>query len=111
MRPPTVAPPTAFHAAPAAAPAPHTAAHAAHVEAVTQQLAHLEAGTGAHLAGVSDDDICLVCFEALRTVVLIPCGHLVLCEGCFNDILSTKPPAERLCPMCRDTVTDHLLTD
>eukprot|EP00929_Paragymnodinium_shiwhaense_P035337 TRINITY_DN19087_c0_g1_i2.p1 TRINITY_DN19087_c0_g1~~TRINITY_DN19087_c0_g1_i2.p1 ORF type:complete len:363 (+),score=50.02 TRINITY_DN19087_c0_g1_i2:105-1193(+) len=39
---------------------------------------------------------CVVCFEAPRSVVLQPCLHLVLCEGCA--------PKFSACPICRKDV-------
>lgn len=38
---------------------------------------------------------CVVCFNALRCTVFLPCKHLVCCEGCGQG------PSMQRCPMCR----------
>ncbi|PAV88317.1 hypothetical protein WR25_07564 [Diploscapter pachys] len=45
---------------------------------------------------------CCTCLEALSTIVLMPCRHMVLCETCVNhyDFIT--------CPMCRQDVHDKI---
>ncbi|KAF4735740.1 hypothetical protein FOZ62_012260 [Perkinsus olseni] len=44
------------------------------------------------LANDEDDGTCKVCFEDPATIVLLPCGHGGLCQGCAKDlVLSGKP--------------------
>lgn len=105
---------------PAAAPAvhrhPHGAISAAQAQAmvgpkgdpleVAKQVDQLAAEMNhTHLEGVEEEDICTVCWERLREMVLIPCGHLVLCGECFEEIME-KP--EKLCPMCRQEIIEAL---
>jgi len=46
------------------------------------------------------DKDCIICFEAPKNTVLIPCGHLVLCLKCARGLkLSNK-----LCPVCRSDI-------
>ena len=49
-----------------------------------------------------DDDapVCCICHEAPRGVVLLACGHSILCVGCFNS-LSSQPGDRAACPLCR----------
>lgn len=42
---------------------------------------------------------CIICLDKACVVVLLPCGHLVLCDEC-----SEKTAPEVKCPMCRGTV-------
>jgi len=42
-----------------------------------------------------DEQLCVVCMEAERSHVFIPCGHVCLCEGCATS----QTWAE--CPVCR----------
>ena len=56
-------------------------------------------------ADVSDseqdmDTMCAICQEAPRGVVLLACGHSILCAGCFHA-LSAQPPERAVCPLCR----------
>jgi len=75
-------------------------------EVVAKQLEQVEAQLNhAHLENVAEEDICTVCWERLRQIVLIPCGHLVLCEECLEEIMG-KP--EKLCPMCREPIAEAL---
>ena len=41
-------------------------------------------------------DLCCVCMDAPRAVVLIPCGHLAVCQRC-----SSRLPQ---CPICRAVI-------
>jgi hypothetical protein len=47
---------------------------------------------------------CVVCWEALPEVVLLPCKHLVLCVGCSAQVAGVGGE----CPMCRAAVTEHM---
>ena len=44
---------------------------------------------------------CVVCMNAEKTVVLVPCGHLCICEGCAQKIAGA-------CPICRAEVVSHV---
>ena len=57
--------------------------------------------------GHSDlDTECVVCCEVERSVVLLPCAHLVLCEGCWQ-LLQDRSAVD--CPICRAVVEEHIL--
>jgi hypothetical protein len=47
----------------------------------------------------------VVCMEERRRVVLLPCKHMVLCEGCAEACLGGKQEGE--CPVCRVAVAHH----
>mmetsp|Transcript_22636 Transcript_22636/g.57698 ORF Transcript_22636/g.57698 Transcript_22636/m.57698 type:complete len:158 (+) Transcript_22636:327-800(+) len=40
---------------------------------------------------------CSVCFENESSTVLLPCGHLCVCEICAQKLLEERPT----CPICR----------
>ena len=42
------------------------------------------------------DSTCVICMDAPLEMVLVPCGHMCVCESCSRQIIS--------CPMCRKTV-------
>lgn len=47
-----------------------------------------------------DEDDCLICFDQPRTVCMVPCGHLLLCDACVAEkILGQRRLFE--CPLCR----------
>lgn len=54
-----------------------------------------------------DEDLCVVCFEAQRDVVLVPCGHMMLCRHCAGAVIANS--AE--CPVCREAIIDHCVLD
>ncbi|CAL5223205.1 g5680 [Coccomyxa viridis] len=61
---------------------------------------HEKDAATADLSGEEDhdeDDLCIVCWEQLREVVLYHCMHMCTCQGCAKDIIA----AGGLCPMCR----------
>lgn len=41
-----------------------------------------------------EDQLCVVCRTNPREIILLPCGHVCLCEDCSVDIASD-------CPICR----------
>ena len=44
--------------------------------------------------------MCLADMPAVEQVVLAPCGHRCMCEGCWREQLLPRAPAARLCPIC-----------
>ena len=49
----------------------------------------------------SDDNCCVVCMDATKTHLMVPCGHKCVCETCAAAI--TKE-----CPICRNNITTIL---
>ncbi|XP_015586154.1 mitochondrial E3 ubiquitin protein ligase 1 [Cephus cinctus] len=41
-----------------------------------------------------EDQLCVVCRSNPREIILLPCGHVCLCEDCSDDIIDD-------CPVCR----------
>ena len=61
---------------------------------------------GAVAAGETElEEECVVCCEAERSVLLVPCGHLVLCQSCW-EMMQKRKFVE--CPVCRVCVDEHL---
>ena len=44
----------------------------------------------------SQDSACVVCMSTARSVVLIPCGHLAVCQSCYARL--------QQCPICRSVI-------
>lgn len=53
---------------------------------------------------------CIVCFEAHRTVALLPCGHVALCARCLKKLQRQAKAAGSVlcCPLCRAEVKRHV---
>jgi hypothetical protein len=47
---------------------------------------------------------CVVCLDAPRDCVLLPCGHTCLCLACAGLALRQRPG---VCPICRGGVTSY----
>ena len=62
-----------------------------HQNAITQAVAD---ATANHEA----PETCAVCLVEKVNQVLIPCGHIVLCEGCADRIVNFE---SETCPLCR----------
>ncbi|GMI49139.1 hypothetical protein TrCOL_g12930 [Triparma columacea] len=48
------------------------------------------------LEALEDAETCVVCQDAKRSVLFLPCCHLICCEGCSEDVDH--------CPMCRKVI-------
>eukprot|EP01016_Furgasonia_blochmanni_P010489 TRINITY_DN1444_c0_g4_i2.p3 TRINITY_DN1444_c0_g4~~TRINITY_DN1444_c0_g4_i2.p3 ORF type:complete len:131 (-),score=12.01 TRINITY_DN1444_c0_g4_i2:180-572(-) len=48
-------------------------------------------------------DMCVVCYAQKRTTVVIPCGHMALCQQCAN-VIGGKWGAK--CPICRSLIQE-----
>ena len=49
--------------------------------------------------------LCSVCLSNPKTVILLPCGHLCVCEDCAKQLLAARPgPAK--CPIGREVVKE-----
>ena len=49
-----------------------------------------------------EDKCCVICLEAPKTHIIIPCGHKCLCEKCALTI--TDPFITHACPICRNEI-------
>lgn len=53
--------------------------------------------------GASVMDVCGVCWNRPKTIVLAPCGHKGLCEACLPEIR-----AGQRCPFCRANIESYV---
>ena len=76
-------------------------------EEQTMNRHHVEDSSTAHVDNTShhdkpqrqDQDQCVVCMDGEINVVLVPCGHMILCETCANQLTNKK------CPTCRQNIS------
>ena len=50
-----------------------------------------------------EDDTCCICLDGKKSVVLLPCKHLCLCEKC-------NTPSLKSCPICRNIIESVIVT-
>ena len=55
-----------------------------------------------------DSAVCCVCQDGAKTVLLLPCRHLCVCEGCSEAVDSRRRRLLRSCPICRETVEEMM---
>ena len=54
------------------------------------------------LPHAEEENLCIICEEATKRVVLLPCKHLCLCSACSKLEQVTD------CPMCRTKISDRM---
>ncbi|CEL99959.1 unnamed protein product [Vitrella brassicaformis CCMP3155] len=69
------------------------------------QQQHQQASSDTTPAAADDGLKCDVCMADYKSTLLVPCRHICLCGGCAG-VLMSGPPADRLCPRCRQPITD-----
>ena len=55
-----------------------------------------------------DSALCCVCQDGAKTVLLLPCRHLCVCENCSSATDSRRRRLLRCCPICRETVEEMM---
>jgi hypothetical protein len=67
----------------------------------TQQV-QAELGSG---SGTSQPDagetMCVVCMDAPKDHLIVPCGHQCVCARCAEQLTNTRTPT---CPVCREPI-------
>jgi hypothetical protein len=53
-----------------------------------------------------DKQLCVVCQDAPKSVLLLPCRHLCVCKECMARLKADRSGC--VCPICRGSVTDSL---
>lgn len=74
---------------------------------MTRPAAVAPAASAATPPSGEEDPDCVVCFERPRDIVLLPCGHVVLCERCMKEHFGAQ--VEPPCPLCRTPISSHML--
>ena len=70
--------------------------HERQLEAMTSKLALVSKANDDKQNDASKG--CVICMDAPPAIFFLPCGHLVVCEGCHNKGLTA-------CPLCRAKIT------
>jgi hypothetical protein len=49
----------------------------------------------------AEETMCVVCFDAPKDHIIVPCYHLCVCEACANLLTQMDKPT---CPICRAAI-------
>ena len=75
---------------------------AMHSAALRVQEMHARLGVVAPAAPApqpeAEEVLCVVCMDAPKQHVILPCGHQCVCEACAQQLTQKSPPT---CPVCR----------
>ncbi|TMW68344.1 hypothetical protein Poli38472_005812 [Pythium oligandrum] len=55
---------------------------------------------------VEEEPECVVCLEAKKERICVPCGHYCMCAGCVQLLVTPKK-----CPMCRTAIRTTISPD
>lgn len=54
-----------------------------------------------------EEHLCVVCEEKPINIVLVPCGHQIMCEACSTE---QQSHGQNTCPSCRSTIVTRVKT-
>jgi hypothetical protein len=49
----------------------------------------------------AEETLCVVCFDAPKDHIIVPCGHQCVCARCAELLTKTRTPT---CPVCREPI-------
>ena len=71
---------------------------------VQAQQAQLGGGTTVSVTN-EEDYLCVLCLDAPKDHIIVPCGHQCVCGVCANKLAKTKTPQ---CPLCRGAIRETM---
>ena len=79
--------------------------------ALTLRLQQMQARLGVVAPGEptpqpqAEEALCVVCMDAPKQHIIIPCGHQCVCEACAQQLTQATPPT---CPVCRSLIRETM---
>ncbi len=55
---------------------------------------------------IHSEEKCIICCEQEKNAVLAPCGHMLSCFSCANQIMENKKYGTPTCPACRKKINN-----
>ena len=74
------------------------------VQSETQRLQQTQVRLGVPAPAPNpgaEETMCVVCFDAPKDHIIVPCYHLCVCEACANLLTQMDKPT---CPICRAAI-------
>jgi hypothetical protein len=53
----------------------------------------------------AEETMCVVCFDAPKDHIIVPCGHMCVCASCAEQLTKTRTPT---CPVCREPIRETM---
>jgi hypothetical protein len=53
----------------------------------------------------AEETMCVVCFDAPKDYLVLPCKHLCVCGECAEQLTKTRTP---MCPVCRGPIRETM---
>jgi hypothetical protein len=74
--------------------------------ALTLQLEQVQAQLGSSVVPpTAEETLCVVCFDAPKDHLVLPCKHLCVCASCAEQLTKTRTPT---CPVCRGPIRETM---
>ena len=70
-------------------------------DALRVQQMHAQLGSSVVPPADAEETMCVVCFDAPKDHLIVPCGHQCVCEACANLLTQMDKPT---CPICRTAI-------
>lgn len=64
-----------------------------------------QAGNNTKTDSPNDKNLCVICKDRNKCVVLLPCRHLCVCDICANELIRYR---QYECPLCREPLRTHI---
>lgn len=71
----------------------------------SQQQRQQAAAAAAAASFAGDQHLCVVCLDAPKNCVLLPCRHLAACSACAGALWAKPEPC---CPVCRTPLVNFI---
>jgi hypothetical protein len=80
------------------------------VQSDTLRLQQMQAQLGSSISPSTphpdaEEKMCVVCFDAPKDHIIVPCGHMCVCEACAEQLTRTRTPS---CPVCRGPIRETM---
>ena len=71
--------------------------------ALRMQEMQAQLGVAPPAAPQLEEELCVVCMDAPKQHIILPCGHQCVCEACAQQLTQTTSPS---CPVCRAPIRE-----
>ena len=73
-------------------------------DALQLQQVHAQMGSSV-VPPAAEETMCVLCLDAPKDHIIVPCGHQCVCEACADQLTKTRTPT---CPVCREPIRETM---